>query len=148
MSDCRAIESVEALEILDSRGNPTIEVTITLACGITGRAAVPSGASTGEHEAIELRDKDPKRYLGKGVLKAVGNVNGPIAKAVRGIDVANQVLLDQTMIALDGTSNKAKLGANAILGVSMAAAKRRLSKRGFRCTNTWVARWRGACRFR
>ncbi|MBW7937291.1 MAG: phosphopyruvate hydratase [Candidatus Omnitrophica bacterium] len=123
MSDCRAIESVEALEILDSRGNPTIEVTITLACGITGRAAVPSGASTGEHEAIELRDKDPKRYLGKGVLKAVGNVNGPIAKAVRGIDVANQVLLDQTMIALDGTSNKAKLGANAILGVSMAAAK-------------------------
>lgn len=123
MSHCRSIECVEALEILDSRGNPTVEVTVTLECGITGRAAVPSGASTGEHEAIELRDKDPKRYLGKGVLKAVANVNGPIAKAVCGIDAADQVLLDQTMIVLDGTPTKSKLGANAILGVSMAAAK-------------------------
>ena len=123
MSHCRSIECVEALEILDSRGNPTVEVTVTLECGITGRAAVPSGASTGEHEAIELRDKDAKRYLGKGVLKAVANVNGPISKAVCGIDAADQVLLDQTMIALDGTPTKSKLGANAILGVSMAAAK-------------------------
>ncbi len=123
MSHCRSIESVEALEILDSRGNPTVEVTVTLECGITGRAGVPSGASTGEHEALELRDKDAKRYLGKGVLKAVANVNGPIAKAVCGIDAANQVLLDQTMIDLDGTDTKSKLGANAILGVSMAAAK-------------------------
>jgi enolase len=123
MSHWRSIESVEALEILDSRGNPTVEVSIQLHSRATGRAAVPSGASTGEHEAIELRDKDPKRYLGKGVAKAVANVNGPIAKAVIGLNATDQVLVDQTMIALDGTANKAKLGANAILGVSMAVAR-------------------------
>ncbi|MCG3199954.1 MAG: phosphopyruvate hydratase [Candidatus Omnitrophica bacterium] len=123
MSHWRAIETVEALEILDSRGNPTIEVTVKLHSGAMGRAAVPSGASTGEHEALELRDKDPKRYLGKGVKKAVGNVNGPIAKAVAGIPATDQALVDNTMIALDGTPTKAKLGANAILGVSMAVAR-------------------------
>jgi enolase len=123
MNDGRYIESVEALEILDSRGNPTIEVVVELGSGAVGRAAVPSGASTGEHEAIELRDGDAKRYLGKGVTKAVKNVNGPIAKAILGIDATSQVTVDQTMIDLDGTPNKAKLGANAILGVSMATAR-------------------------
>lgn len=123
MTPYRSIDSVEALEILDSRGNPTIEAVVTLASGAQGRAAVPSGASTGEHEALELRDKDPKRYLGKGVTKAVKNVNGPIAKAIAGMDASNQAEIDQTMIALDGTPTKAKLGANAILAVSMAVAK-------------------------
>lgn len=123
MSQCRCIEKVEALEILDSRGNPTVDVKVTLKSGTVGQAAVPSGASTGEHEAIELRDGDEKRYLGKGVLKAVSNVNGPIAEAVKGLDATRQALLDQTMIDLDGTPTKAKLGANAILGVSMAAAR-------------------------
>ncbi len=123
MTPYRSIESVEALEILDSRGNPTVEVVVTLASGAQGRAAVPSGASTGEHEALELRDGNAKRYLGKGVLKAVKNVNGPIAKAVSGLDASDQAEVDQTMIALDGTKTKAKLGANAILGVSMAVAK-------------------------
>ncbi|MCA9450114.1 MAG: phosphopyruvate hydratase, partial [Candidatus Omnitrophica bacterium] len=101
----------------------TVEVVVTLASGIQGRAAVPSGASTGEHEALELRDGDAKRYLGKGVQKAVKNVNGPIAKAVIGLDASEQALVDNTMIDLDGTPTKAKLGANAILGVSMAVAK-------------------------
>ncbi|MCB9768292.1 MAG: phosphopyruvate hydratase [Candidatus Omnitrophica bacterium] len=123
MTPYRSIESVDALEILDSRGNPTVEVVVTLASGIQGRAAVPSGASTGEHEALELRDGDAKRYLGKGVQKAVKNVNGPIAKAVIGLDASEQSLVDNTMIDLDGTPTKAKLGANAILGVSMAVAK-------------------------
>jgi enolase len=123
MSHWRSIESVEALEILDSRGNPTVEVAVQLHSGVTGRAAVPSGASTGEHEALELRDKNPKRYLGKGVTKAVANVNGPLAKVVKGLDAADQTLIDETMIALDGTPTKAKLGANAILGVSMAVAR-------------------------
>ncbi|MCA9410586.1 MAG: phosphopyruvate hydratase, partial [Candidatus Omnitrophica bacterium] len=123
MTPYRSIESVDALEILDSRGNPTVEVVVTLASGIQGRAAVPSGASTGEHEALELRDGDAKRYLGKGVQKAVKNVNGPIAKAVIGLDASEQALVDNTMIDLDGTPTKAKLGANAILGVSMAVAK-------------------------
>ena len=109
-------------EILDSRGNPTVEVDVHLASGAKGRAAVPSGASTGEHEAIELRDGDKKRYLGKGVQKAVANVNGPIRKALVGHDVFDQTGLDRTMIALDGTETKSKLGANAILGVSLAAA--------------------------
>jgi len=117
------IVDVHAREILDSRGNPTVEVEVTLASGFVGRAAVPSGASTGENEAIELRDGDKKRYLGKGVLKAVENVNSVIAKAVVGMDCSDQVGIDMTMLALDGTKNKSKLGANAILGVSLAVAK-------------------------
>jgi len=117
------IVDVHAREILDSRGNPTVEVEVTLASGFVGRAAVPSGASTGENEAIELRDGDKKRYLGKGVLKAVENVNTIIAKAVVGMDCSDQVGIDMTMLALDGTKNKSKLGANAILGVSLAVAK-------------------------
>ncbi len=117
------IELIQAREILDSRGNPTIEADVKLSGGALGRAAVPSGASTGEHEAVELRDGDKARYLGKGVLKAVANVNGPIRKAVTGRDALDQVGLDQTMIALDGTPNKSKLGANAILAVSLATAR-------------------------
>ncbi|OHD10964.1 MAG: phosphopyruvate hydratase [Spirochaetes bacterium GWB1_48_6] len=117
------IEEVRAREILDSRGNPTIEVDVILEDGSFGRAAVPSGASTGEHEAVELRDNDKSRYLGKGVLKAVENVNTLIAEEIVGFDALNQVEIDQTLIELDGTENKAKLGANAILGVSMAVAK-------------------------
>ena len=117
------ITNVIAREILDSRGNPTVEVDITLHCGATGRAAVPSGASTGTREALELRDKDGARYLGKGVLTAIENVNTLIAPAVIGMDAADQVALDQALIELDGTENKSKLGANAILGVSMAAAR-------------------------
>jgi len=116
------ITRIQAREILDSRGNPTVEVDVELSCGATGRAAVPSGASTGEHEAWELRDGDKSRYLGKGVLKAVANVNTTIAKALTGHDAVDQVGLDQTMIALDGTPTKGKLGANAILGVSLANA--------------------------
>ncbi len=117
------IIDVTAREILDSRGNPTVEVDVTLETGATGRAAVPSGASTGAHEAVELRDGDKKRYGGKGVTKAVANVNGEIFDAISGMDAADQVAIDQTMIDLDGTANKARLGANAILGVSLAAAK-------------------------
>jgi len=117
------IAKVFGREILDSRGNPTIEVEVTLEEGVVGRAAVPSGASTGENEALELRDGDPKRYLGKGVLKAVKNVNTVIAKAVAGMDALDQVAVDRRMIELDGTPTKAKLGANAILGVSLATAK-------------------------
>ena len=117
------IIDVEGREILDSRGNPTIEVEVTLDSGFTGVAAVPSGASTGENEAIELRDKDPKRYGGKGVLKAVKNVNDVIAPAVIGMNALDQREIDALMIKLDGTKNKAKLGANAILGVSLAVAK-------------------------
>jgi len=115
------IASVHGREILDSRGNPTVEVDITLASGASGRAAVPSGASTGEREALELRDGDRKRYLGKGVLKAVAHVNGEIANAVVGVEL-DQEALDRKMIALDGTPTKSRLGANAVLGVSMAAA--------------------------
>ena len=116
------ITRIQAREILDSRGNPTVEVDVELECGATGRAAVPSGASTGEHEAWELRDGDKGRYLGKGVQKAVTNVNTVVAKALAGHDALDQVGLDQTMIALDGTPTKGKLGANAILGVSLANA--------------------------
>ncbi len=116
------IVDVKASEVLDSRGNPTVEVEITLASGVVGSAMVPSGASTGEREAIELRDGDKSRYLGKGVLKAVANVNTKIRDAVIGMDATDQKTLDQKMIDLDGTHNKAVLGANAILGVSMAAA--------------------------
>ncbi|MGL1890461.1 MAG: phosphopyruvate hydratase [Spirochaetaceae bacterium] len=117
------IEYVEAREIMDSRGNPTVEVDVVLADGSFGRAAVPSGASTGIYEAVELRDGDKARFLGKGVLKAVANVNGPLADAVIGLDALEQVEVDRTMIELDGTENKSKLGANAILGVSMAVAR-------------------------
>ena len=117
------IVDVQGREILDSRGNPTIEVEVTLDSGFKGVAAVPSGASTGENEAIELRDKDPKRYGGKGVLKAVRNVNEIIAPAIIGMDALQQRDIDELMIQLDGTKNKAKLGANAILGVSLAVAK-------------------------
>ena len=117
------IESITAREILDSRGNPTVEVDVVLECGALGRAAVPSGASTGEHEAIELRDGDMKRYQGKGVKKAVSNVNEKIAPALLGTRASDQVWIDQRMIALDGSENKDNLGANAILGVSLAAAK-------------------------
>ena len=117
------IEGVSALEILDSRGNPTVEVEVILADGSWGRAAVPSGASTGTHEALELRDGDKKRYLGKGVIQAVANVNGPIAEMLFGWDASDQKAIDMELIALDGTPNKSKLGANAILGVSLAVAK-------------------------
>jgi enolase len=117
------IEEILAREILDSRGNPTVEVEVLLECGAVGRAAVPSGASTGVHEAVELRDGDPDRYGGKGVLKAVDNVNAVIADELWGFDALDQVALDSTLIELDGTPNKGRLGANAILGVSLAAAK-------------------------
>ena len=124
------IKGVEGLEILDSRGNPTVEAEVVLASGARGRAAVPSGASTGSREAHELRDGDKKRYLGKGVTKAVTNVNGEIRRAVTGLDAADQEKLDRKMIELDGTSNKARLGANAILAVSLAAAKAQAADKG------------------
>ncbi|MCK5153448.1 MAG: phosphopyruvate hydratase [Spirochaetales bacterium] len=117
------IEFIEAREILDSRGNPTVEVDVILEDGSMGRAAVPSGASTGVHEAVELRDGDKKRFMGKGVLTAVENVNNIIAAELIGLDALDQVDIDRTMIELDGTENKSKLGANAILGVSMAVAR-------------------------
>lgn len=117
------IVSVHAREILDSRGNPTIEVEVVTASGASGRAAVPSGASTGENEALELRDGDKNRYLGKGVLKAVYNVNSVISEEIMGMDVTNQIGIDQKMIDLDGTPTKSTLGANAILGVSLACAR-------------------------
>ena len=117
------IEKIHAREILDSRGNPTVEVEVTLENGVMGRAAVPSGASTGENEALELRDGDKERYLGKGVLKAVENVNKVIAPALKGDCVLEQRSIDYKMLALDGTPTKSKLGANAILGVSLACAQ-------------------------
>jgi len=118
-----AITDIHAREILDSRGNPTVEVDVALEDGARGRAAVPSGASTGAHEAVELRDGDKKRYLGKGVRKAVDAANGEIFDAVGGMDASDQAKIDETLIALDGTENKSRLGANAILGVSLAVAK-------------------------
>ena len=117
------ITDVWAREILDSRGNPTLEVEVTLEDGTIGRAAVPSGASTGENEAVELRDGDKARYNGKGVLKAVGNVNDVLSEEVVGFEATDQIGIDKMMIQLDGTPNKGKLGANAILGVSLATAK-------------------------
>jgi len=117
------IASVRARQVIDSRGNPTVEAEIYLTGGASGRAAVPSGASTGEHEALELRDGDASRYLGKGVLKAVENINTHIARAIAGSDAADQKSLDRKILALDGTANKGKLGANAVLAVSMAAAR-------------------------
>jgi enolase len=117
------IETIKGREVLDSRGNPTVEVDCILAGGILGRSIVPSGASTGEHEALELRDGDPKRYLGKGVKKAVDNIHSLIGPALVGLDATNQSQIDTLMLAMDGTRNKARLGANAILGVSMAVAR-------------------------
>lgn len=117
------IKNIRGREILDSRGNPTVEVDVILESGVMGRAAVPSGASTGEHEAVELRDGDKSRYMGKGVLKAVSNVNNELNPALKGKDASCQSALDREMILLDGTENKSRLGANAILGVSIAAAK-------------------------
>jgi enolase len=117
------IQNIQAREVLDSRGNPTVEVDVTLECGAAGRAAVPSGASTGEHEAIELRDGDKKRYSGKGVSKAVANVDGKIKDALIGADALDQLTVDRIMLDLDGTETKSKLGANAILAVSLANAK-------------------------
>jgi len=125
-----AIIDIHAREILDSRGNPTVEVDVLLEDGSFGRAAVPSGASTGAHEAVELRDGDKSRYLGKGVLKAVNAVNTEIAEAVVGIDAEDQRDIDLALIALDGTENKARLGANAILGTSLAVAKAAADARG------------------
>ena len=125
-----AIIDVHARQILDSRGNPTVEVDILLDDGSMGRAAVPSGASTGAHEAVELRDGDKSRFMGKGVTKAIAAVNGEIVQAILGFDAEDQRDLDTTMIALDGTPNKARLGANAILGVSLAAAKAAAAARG------------------
>ena len=122
------IQKIEAIEILDSRGNPTVEVNLKLEDGTTSRAMVPSGASTGEREATELRDGDKKRYGGKGVLKAVENVNTVIAKAIKDKSIHTQRELDYLLIELDGTKNKAKLGANAILGVSMREQKPRVLK--------------------
>jgi enolase len=125
-----AIKDVAGLEVIDSRGNPTVEAEVVLASGARGRAAVPSGASTGSREAHELRDGDKKRYLGKGVSKAVANVNGEIRRAVVGLDGAGQQALDRRLIELDGTPNKARLGANALLAVSLAAAKAQAAERG------------------
>src|SRR3989440_1393880 len=118
-----AICDIQARQILDSRGNPTVEVDVILEDGAAGRAAVPSGASTGEHEALELRDGDPRRYLGNGVSKAVGNVAEKILPALRGVDALDQLAVDRIMLELDGTETKSKLGANAILAVSLANAK-------------------------
>src|SRR5215831_12927470 len=117
------IELILGREILDSRGNPTVEADVILSSGARGRAAVPSGASTGEHEALELRDNDAKRYVGKGVLEAVRNVVDMIAPEIVGLDAADQAEVDRAMMALDGTPNKAKLGANAMLAVSLASAR-------------------------
>src|SRR6202041_1012396 len=115
------IGAIIGRQVLDSRGNPTVEAEVQLTSGVVGRAIVPSGASTGEHEAVELRDGDNSLYLGKGVLNAVANVNGEIAEALNGVDAAEQRALDARLIDLDGTPNKGRLGANAILAVSMAA---------------------------
>ena len=117
------ITRVHARQVIDSRGNPTVEADVYVGGGVRGRAAVPSGASTGEHEALEMRDADKSKYVGKGVLKAVANVNGEIAKAVNGLDAGDQRALDKHMLELDGTKTKSRLGANAILAVSMAAAR-------------------------
>ena len=117
------IKKIIGREILDSRGNPTVEVDVTLESGFMGRASVPSGASTGEHEALELRDGDNKRYGGKGVLKAINNINNIIAPKLVGMSALEQMEIDHTMLALDGTKTKSNLGANAILGVSLAVAK-------------------------
>ncbi len=140
-----AIKTIKAREILDSRGNPTVEVDITLTGGAFGRAAVPSGASTGAHEAVELRDKDRGRYGGKGVLKAVANVNETLARELAGRDAADQPGLDRRMVAIDGTPNKGRLGANAILGVSLAASRAAAAARGLPYYRYLGRLWAEAC---
>ena len=137
------INQIKAREILDSRGNPTLEVDVTLENGTVGRAAVPSGASTGAHEAVELRDNDKARFKGKGVLKAVENVNKDLAKALIGLNAKDQKSIDQKMIDLDGTENKSRLGANAILGISLAIAKAAAT-----CSNQSLFRYIGGERAR
>ena len=122
MRDCLEIDSIRALEVLDSRGNPTVQVEVVLVDGSTGVSMVPSGASTGSFEAVELRDGDKSRYLGKGVLNAVKNVNEIVAPKMEGMNAFNQAEIDKTLIEIDGTENKGKLGANATLGVSLAVA--------------------------
>jgi enolase len=141
------INGVIAREILDSRGNPTVEVEVQLETGAIGRAAVPSGASTGTREALELRDTQEKRYGGKGVLQAVKNVNECIAPALLGFESSNQVMIDSTMLALDNTFNKETLGANAILGVSMAVAKlpRRCQRQGAPSAHDEYSQRRSTC---
>jgi enolase len=163
-----AIIDIKGREILDSRGNPTVEVDVTLESGAFGRAAVPSGASTGAHEAVELRDGDEKRYGGKGVLNAIEAVNHEIFDALSGLDAEDQVAIDQTMIELDGTANKSRLGANGILGVSLAGwtapptraawaptgswgcrsrpPRRRPRTPAWSCTATWAGSRRAPCR--
>ena len=143
-----AIVDIIGREILDSRGNPTVEVDVTLEDGSTGRAAVPSGASTGAHEANELRDGDKSRFLGKGVLKAVDAVNGEIFDALSGMDAEDQRRIDGALISLDGTPNKSRLGANAILGVSLATAKVRPKHLACRFTATSAVRTRMCFRCR
>ena len=140
-----AIARTHARQILDSRGNPTVEVEVALESGAIGRAAVPSGASTGVHEALELRDGG-QEWGGKGVAQAVANVNGELAEAVRGLDAADQRALDERLIELDGTPNKGRLGANAILGVSLAVAQGRGGRGGAsRCSASSAARRRRRC---
>jgi enolase len=138
-----AIRSVHGRQILDSRGNPTVEVEVELESGARGRAAVPSGASTGAHEAVELRDGDPSRYGGKSVERAVGNVEGELAAAARGLDADDQAAVDRALIDVDGTPNKGRLGANAILGVSLAAAKAAATDNGVSLFR-WIGRGRDA----
>ncbi|MBU1023836.1 phosphopyruvate hydratase, partial [bacterium] len=123
LSECGTLDDIIAREVLDSRGNPTVEVEVLCDCGVVSRAIVPSGASTGSHEALELRDGDKKRYHGKGVLNVIDNIIDKIAPEIIGLDVTDQRLIDTIMCRLDGTDNKSKLGANAILGVSMAVAR-------------------------
>jgi enolase len=134
------IRDVGGLEILDSRGNPTVEAQVRLESGAVGRAAAPSGASTGSREAVELRDGDPERYLGKGVLEAVGNVNGVIREAARGLDATDQIALDRRLIDLDGSENKGRLGANALLAVSLASAKAHAVDQGLELYESLAAR--------
>ena len=144
-----AIADITAREILDSRGNPTVEVDVVLESGAMGRAAVPSGASTGAHEAVELRDGDKGRYGGKGVAKAVAAVEGEIFDRIAGMEATEQLAIDEIMIDLDGTPNKARLGANAILGVSLAQWRRRRRRIwGCRCTGMWAGCSREPCRCR
>lgn len=140
------IDAANAREILDSRGNPTIEVEILLEDDSVGTAGVPSGASTGEFEAVELRDGDPERYDGKGVLAAVEAVLGEINDAIEGEEADDQRIVDQILIDLDGTDNKSRLGANAMLGTSLAVAPHRQIPRTCRCSATWADRTRTSCR--
>ena len=142
------IIEVHGREIIDSRGNPTVEAEVVLSSGATGRAAVPSGASTGEHEAVELRDGDAKRYLGKGVLEAVRNVNEVIGPRLEGMAAEDQVSIDQEMLDVDGTPNKSHLGANAMLSVSLAVARAAAQDADCRSIATSEVHWRGSCRYR